>query len=83
MQTHSWRKEGSSEVARVAVGDLVQLELRVTAAAWWIVVDGSERARGVCTSVHNGRQLMLDELSLQLGEARAKVEAWLFEIYRR
>jgi hypothetical protein len=83
VQTHPWRKEGDAHVARVAIGDLAQLELYVTASAWWIVVDGVERQRGVCTSEHLGRRAVLEEADLRMREATAKTEAWLFEILRR
>lgn len=83
MRTHGWLKEGDAHVARVAVGDLVQFELRVTATAWALIVDGVEKRRGVSTTPHGGRREALDELDLRLREATAKTEAWLFEILRR
>lgn len=83
MQTHSWRKEGDVHVARVAIGDLAQLELGVSVAEWWIKVDGVERMRGVCSSEANGRRTVLEEADLRMREATAKTEAWLFEILRR
>lgn len=83
MQTHGWRKEGDAHVARVAIGELAQLELFVTADTWWIVVDGVERMRGVCTTEHDGRRVVLEEADLRMREATAKTGAWLFEILRR
>lgn len=76
MQTHGWQRESGTLVARVAVGELVQLELRVTATAWWLLVDGVERSRGVCTSEFTGRRMALEELDTQLRTALAKVERW-------
>lgn len=73
MQTHGWQKEGDAQVARVAAGELVQLELRVTATAWSILVDGQERAHG---TEFTGKRMALEELDLQLRTALAKVERW-------
>lgn len=76
MQTHGWQKEGDASVARVAAGELVQLELRVTASAWSILVDGQERAHGTCTSEFTGKRMALEELDLRLRTALSKVERW-------
>jgi hypothetical protein len=81
--THSWRKEGDAQVARVAIGDLALLELGVSETAWWITVDGQEKQRGTCSSKQDGRRATLETVDLMLRQATAKTEAWLFEILRR
>jgi hypothetical protein len=83
MQTHPWRKDGDTEHAAVALGELVQLGLHVTETAWWITVDGQEKQRGTCSSKQDGRRATLETVDLMLRQATAKTEAWLFEILRR